>query len=258
MPVLFIGHGSPMNAIEVNEFTENFRKVALKIPKPKAIVCISAHWVTKGIKVTSMENPRTIHDFYGFPKELYEIEYKAPGDIVFAKKIQKLLSPIEVSLDKEWGLDHGTWTVLRHMYKEADIPVVQISLDFNLSTEEHFNISEKLSSLREEGILILGSGNIIHNLGEIDFEKINIHNYGYEWAKKVHKIINHDILSGEYKKLFNYKKEGNDFNMAIPTPEHFWPLMYILGLKEEDDKIDIWNDVLVGGSLSMTAITIHK
>jgi 4,5-DOPA dioxygenase extradiol len=256
MPMLFVGHGSPMNAIEDNTFTKNFRKVASQIPKPKSILCVSAHWVTNGTKVTMMEDPKTIHDFYGFPEELYQIEYKTKGSIELAKEVKKLLSPIEVHLDKEWGLDHGTWTVLRHMYPNADIPVVQLSLDYSLSTQEHFDIAQKLSSLREEGILIIGSGNMIHNLGMVDFEKVSSE-YGYDWAQRVQKILNESILSGDYTKLLNYEKEGVYFHNAIPTPEHFWPLIYILGLKEKTDKVEIWNDTLVGGSLSMTAVKVY-
>ena len=256
MPIIFVGHGSPMNAIEDNSFTKNFHKVVSGIPKPKAIICISAHWVTKGIKITAMDNPKTIHDFYGFPKELYDIEYPAMGDVSLANRIKKLFSPVVASLDKEWGLDHGTWTVLRHMYPMADIPVVQISLNYDFSTKEHFDVVKKISTLRDEGVLVIGSGNIIHNLSEIDFNNIDTPNYGYDWAKRVHKIMNQSILSGDYSKLFDYQKEGNDFNLAIPTPEHFWPLIYILGLKETSEKIEIFSDTLISGSLSMTSIKI--
>ncbi len=186
MPVIFVGHGSPMNAIEDNEFTKNFKNVIKNIPKPEAIVCISAHWVTEGTRVTAMENPKTIHDFYGFPGELYGIEYPAVGSPKLAEEIKDLLSDTtSVLLDNNWGLDHGTWSVVRHMYPDASVPVVQISLDFNKSHKEHFDLAKNLTILREEGILIIGSGDIVHNLREIDFKNIETHNYGYDWAKKV-------------------------------------------------------------------------
>lgn len=255
MPIIFVGHGSPMNAVADNIFTKYFKNLATKIPKPKAIVCLSAHWVTSGVQVTAMAKPKTIHDFYGFPSELYDLTYNAPGNPILAKEIQKLFSPTEVILNKDWGLDHGTWSVLKHMYQKANIPVVQISLDYNKSAEEHFELAKKLAPLRDEGILIIGSGNIIHNLREIDFAKIN-NEYGYDWAKRVQAVINQGVLDHQYQKLLDYKKQGGDFDLAIPTPEHFIPLLYILGLKEETDKIEIGNDVLVGGSLSMTSLLI--
>ncbi len=258
MPILFIGHGSPMNAIEDNIFTKNFSNMASKIDRPKAILCISAHWVTKGLKVTAMDKPRTIHDFYGFPEDLYQIDYPANGDINLAKEIRKSLSPYDVKLDKDWGLDHGTWSILKYMYPDALIPVVQLSLDYSMKTQEHFDLAKKLSHLRSEGILIIGSGNIIHNLSEVDFNNMDTLNYSFDWAKRIHKTLNMSILSGDYKKLINYDKEGEDFMLAIPTPEHFWPLIYILGLKEVDDIIELWNDTLVGGSLSMTALKIYE
>ncbi len=256
MPILFIGHGSPMNAIEENTFTKNFAKIANEIRKPKAILCISAHWVTDGSKVTAMDKPKTIHDFYGFPHELYSIEYKALGDVILAKKIQGLLYSYNATLNNDWGLDHGAWSILRHMYPKANIPVVQLSLDYNLSTNEHYILSQKLTSLREEDILIIGSGNIIHNLSEINFSKIDT-DFGYDWANRVHKIINDDILKNEYTKILNYQNEDTDFNLAIPTPEHFWPLVYILALKEKNEKVKFFNDTLVGGSLSMTSLIIR-
>ncbi len=256
MPLIFVGHGSPMNAIEVNEFTNNFQKIASKIKKPKAIICISAHWITNGTKITAMENPKTIHDFYGFPKELYDIQYPAKGEVKLAKQIQLLLDLSKEDLDMSWGLDHGTWSVLRHMYPNADIPVVQISLDYNKKATYHFNLAKKLASLRSEGILIIGSGNIVHNLGEVDFKNIETHDFGFDWAKRVKKNINENILSGDFSPLLNYEKEGEDYNLAIPTPEHFLPLLYILGLKEDGEKIELWNDILVGGSISMTSLKI--
>jgi 4,5-DOPA dioxygenase extradiol len=256
MPLLFVGHGSPMNAIEDNKFTENFRRLAKEIEKPKAILCISAHWFTDGAKVTHMKNPKTIHDFYGFPRELYDIEYPAEGDTKLAEEIKKLLAPVQVDLDLEWGLDHGTWSVLRHMYPEADIPVVQLSIDYNKSAEYHFNLAKNLASLRLKGILIIGSGNIVHNLSKVDFENIETYDYGYDWAKRVQKKINECILDKNFEALLDYLKQGTDFDLSIPTPEHFLPLIYILGLCEKDEKIELFNGALVGGSISMTSLKI--
>jgi len=255
-PLLFIGHGSPMNAIEENEFTKNFNKMANEIEKPKAIICISAHWFIEGTKITAMEKPKTIHDFGGFPEELYKIEYGADGDIELAKEVQKLLHPIKADLDTNWGLDHGTWSVLRHMYPNADIPVIQISIDYTKPAQYHFNLAKKLSSLREKGVLIIGSGDIVHNLNEIDFENIETYDFGYDWARRVQKNINENILSGNFESLINYEKQGDDFKLAVPTPDHYLPLIYILGLKENNEKIELFNDTLVGGSLSMTSLKI--
>jgi 4,5-DOPA dioxygenase extradiol len=255
MPVLFIGHGSPMNAVEDNEFTQNFRRIAGEIEKPKAIICISAHWFTNGTKVTHMPDPKTIHDFYGFPKELYDIEYPAKGNKKLAEEIQKLLSPIHVDLDLDWGLDHGAWSVLRHMYPNADVPIVQLSIDYNKAALYHFDLGKKLTSLRAKGILIIGSGNIVHNLGLVDFEKIE-NNYGFDWAKRVKKIINHNMMDNNFKLLLDYLKQDDDFNLAIPTPEHFLPLIYALSLKGEKEKIELFNDIIVGGSISMTSLKI--
>lgn len=256
MPILFVGHGSPMNAIEDNEFTRNFSRVAREIPKPKAILCISAHWFTDGTFDTAMNMPKTIHDFYGFHPELYEIEYSAKGNNELAKDIKKLFLPNEVNLDFEWGLDHGTWSVLRHMYPNADIPVVQLSIDYNKSADYHFNLAKKLAPLREQGILIIGSGNIVHNLGILDFNNIETHDYGFDWAKRVRKSINEHILSNNFQPLIEYAKQGSDYALAIPTPEHFLPLIYILALKNENEKVELFNDVLVGGSLSMTSVKV--
>lgn len=257
MPVLFVGHGSPMNAIQDNIFTKNFRDISKRIEKPKAILCISAHWFTNGTKVTAMENPKTIHDFYGFPKELYEIKYPAKGEPELAQKIIELLSPVvKVESDLEWGLDHGTWSVLRHMYPDVDIPVVQLSIDYNESSDYHFNLARKLNSLRSEGVLIIGSGNIVHNLGMVDFKNIETENYGYDWANRVQKMINENMTKDNFEPLIDYLKRGNDFKNAIPTPEHYLPLIYILGLKEEGENLEIWNDLLVGGSISMTSVRI--
>lgn len=256
MPVLFIGHGNPMNAIEENTFVEGFRNIAKNLPTPTAIICISAHWETKGTQVTSMENPPTIHDFGGFPDELFAVQYPAPGSPELAKSVQELLSPTPVTLDKEWGLDHGTWTTLIHFYPKANIPVIQLSLDYTLSSQQHYELAKKLSALRTKGVLIVGSGNIVHNLRMVDFRNINKENYGYDWAIEARELTNKWILEGNHQAIIDYKKQGNALQLAAPTPEHFLPLLYSLGLQVKTDHLELFNDKLVAGSLSMTSVKL--
>ncbi|MGG7035178.1 MAG: 4,5-DOPA dioxygenase extradiol [Flavobacterium sp.] len=256
MPVLFLGHGSPMNAIEENQFTINFQNLGKTLPKPKAILCISAHWFTNGTKVTAMEKPKTIHDFYGFPQALYEVEYPAPGNPILAKETQKLLVPTEVELDHDWGLDHGTWSVIKHLYKEADIPVIQLSIDYTKPAKYHFELAQKLAALRQKGILIIGSGNIIHNLRMVDFQNFDRDNYGYDWAIEAREKINDFMLDGNFNPLIEYQNQGKAFQLAIPTPDHYLPLIYALGLKEKNEELTLFNDKLQAGSLSMTSVKI--
>lgn len=256
IPALFIGHGSPMNAIEDNEFVKGFKSLSQSIQKPKAIICISAHWFTKGTKVTAMETPPTIHDFGGFPQALFDIQYPANGNPVLAKETQTLLMPTPVELDEKWGLDHGTWTVLRHFYPKADVPVIQLSIDYSKPAAYHFELATRLAILRHKGILIMGSGNIIHNLRLVDFANINKDNYGYDWAIEARETLNNLIINGDFKSLMNYEKLGRAVQLAIPTPDHYLPLIYALGLKSKDDKVSFVNDKLLGGSLSMTSLKI--
>ena len=256
MPILFLGHGSPMNAIEENQFVEGFRNVGKTIPKPNAILCISAHWLTKGTKVTAMDLPPTIHDFGGFPKALFDVQYPAPGSPELAKETQQILSPIPVELDDSWGLDHGAWSVIKHLYPNADIPVIQMSIDYNQSMQYHFDLANKLQSLREKGILIIGSGNIIHNLRMVDFANMDKDNYGYDWAIEVREKVNGFLLDGNYNPLIQYEKQSKAFQLAIPTPDHYIPLLYILGLKQKNEQLLLFNDKLVAGSLSMTSLRI--
>ncbi|MEI6347144.1 MAG: 4,5-DOPA dioxygenase extradiol [Bacteroidota bacterium] len=258
MPIIFVGHGSPMNAIENNEFTKGFKTIAQTIPKPRAILCISAHWYTKGTKVTAMENPKTIHDFGGFPDTLYQVQYPAKGNLELAKQIKKLLSPTAVDLDESWGIDHGTWSVLTHFYPLADIPVVQLSIDYTKSAEYHFNLAKKLAFLRQNGVLIIGSGNIIHNLSLVDFQNFDKDDYGYDWAKEAQKTMNQWIREENFEALINYEKQSKAIQLAIPSPDHFLPLIYILALKEKSEKITFFNDKLVAGSLSMTSVIISE
>ena len=253
MPVVFAGHGSPMNAIEKNEFTEGWKKIADTIPRPKVILAISAHWTTKGTKVSTVDHPETIHDFYGFPKELYDIQYSVKGSKEFALKTLELLDGAGAA-DKSWGLDHGTWSVLRIMYPEADIPVFQLSIDLQSSPQNIFSIGKKLKSLREEGVLIIGSGNIVHNLGIIDFSR----NDGYEWAQEFNEYINAHVERRDFGKILNYRELGGIARLSVPTTEHFYPLIYILGLTDKNDKLTIYNDAYVAGSLSMTSYVFSQ
>ncbi|WP_372775110.1 4,5-DOPA dioxygenase extradiol [Mangrovibacterium sp.] len=255
MPVLFLGHGSPMNAVEENEFVQGFRKVSSEIEIPKAIVVISAHWETKGTQVTAMENPRTIHDFGGFPKELYEIQYPAPGLPQLAKDIKTMSTNSDVSLDEKWGLDHGAWSVIRHMYPQANIPVIQLSLDYYKSPKQHFELGRQLYELRNKGVLIVGSGNLVHNLRMVNWQKLN-ENFGYDWAIDANEKMKQFILDGNYQALIDYSKQGKAFELSIPTPEHFLPLLYSMALQDKKDEIAIFNDKPVAGSLTMTSVKI--
>ena len=258
MPVLFLGHGSPMNAIEENEFVQGFRNVASEIPKPSAVLVVSAHWETKGTFVTAMEKPKTIHDFGGFPEELYKVQYPAPGNPELAKKIKDTVKKTEVGLDTTWGLDHGAWSVVKHLYPDADVPVIQFSLDYQKSAQYHYELAKELKSLRKKGVLIVGSGNMVHNLRMVDWNKLNDADYGYDWAIEAGEKIKTFILSGNDKQLIDYKSQGSAFNLAIPTPEHYLPLIYNLALKEEDEKVSFFNDKAIGGSLTMTSMKIEK
>jgi 4,5-DOPA dioxygenase extradiol len=258
MPVLFLGHGSPMNAIEENQFVTGFRDLAKTLPKPNAILCVSAHWFTNGTKVTAMEMPRTIHDFGGFPEELFAVQYPAKGSPELATVTQELLLPTEVELDQHWGLDHGAWSVIKHLYPDTDIPVIQMSIDYTKSGQYHFELAQKLSALRTKGILIVGSGNIIHNLRMVDFRNINTDNYGYDWAVEARSDINDYLLDGNFQPLIDFEKQSKAFQLSIPTPEHYLPLIYSLGLKGKSEELSLFNDKLVAGSLSMTSVKISS
>ncbi len=256
MPVLFLGHGSPMNAIEENQFVTGFRNMAKTLPKPNAILCISAHWFTKGTKVTAMEMPRTIHDFGGFPQALFQVQYPAPGSPELATATKEILQPIEVELDDTWGLDHGAWSVIKHLYPEADVPVIQLSIDYTKPTAYHFELAQKLSTLRHKGILIVGSGNIVHNLRLVDYQNFDKDNYGYDWAIEAREVVNNYLLDGNFKPLIDYEKQSKALQIAIPTPDHYLPLIYALGLKDKTEELSLFNDKLVAGSLSMTSVKI--
>ncbi|HRE78816.1 MAG TPA: 4,5-DOPA dioxygenase extradiol [Flavobacterium sp.] len=256
MPVLFLGHGSPMNAIEENEFVTGFRNIAKQIPKPNAILCISAHWETKGTFVTAMENPNTIHDFGGFPKELFAVQYPAPGSPDLALETKSLITTTEVGLDDKWGLDHGAWSVIKHLYPNAEIPVIQMSIDYSQSPQYHYELAQQIKSLRHKGVLVIGSGNMVHNLRMLAWDKLNAPEFGFDWAIEANEKMKKYILDGDHKQLINFRSQGKAFNLAIPTPEHYLPLLYSLALKEENDNISLFNDKAVAGSLTMTSVKI--
>ena len=256
MPVLFLGHGNPMNAIEENQFVTGFRNLAKTLPQPNVILCISAHWFTKGTKVTAMEMPRTIHDFGGFPQALFDVQYPAKGSPELAIETKQLLTPVEVELDEHWGLDHGAWSVIKHLYPEANVPVIQLSIDYTKSGQYHFELAQKLSALRTKGILIVGSGNIVHNLGLVDFHNFDRDNYGYDWAIEAKETVNNYLLDGNFQPLIDFEKQSKAFQLAIPTPEHYLPLIYTLGLKGKSEELSLFNDKLLAGSLSMTSVKI--
>lgn len=255
MPVLFLGHGSPMNAIEENEFVQGFRKVGKDIPKPHAILCISAHWETRGTFVTAMQNPRTIHDFGGFPQALFDVQYPAPGDPELAQETQKLITKAHVGLDDNWGLDHGAWSVIKHLYPNADIPVIQMSIDYSQPARYHYELAKEINSLRQKGVLIIGSGNMVHNLRMVAWNKLN-EEFAFDWATEANEKMKSYILSGDHQKLIDFKSQGRAFDLAIPTPEHYLPLLYALALQGEKEKITLFNDKPVGGSLTMTSLKI--
>ncbi|WP_417363125.1 4,5-DOPA dioxygenase extradiol [Galbibacter sp.] len=256
MPLLFLGHGSPMNAIEENEFVQGFRKIAKQIPEPKAILCISAHWETNGTFVTAMQNPPTIHDFGGFPQALFDVQYPAPGSPELAQQTKELIHSTAVILDDNWGLDHGAWSVIRHLYPEANIPVIQMSIDYNKGPKYHYDLGYQIKSLREKGVLIIGSGNIVHNLRMVDWRSINTAGSGYDWAIEADEKMKKFIVEDDHSSLINFKSQGRIFDLAIPTPEHYLPLLYILGLKNSDESVSLFNDNTLGGSLSMTSVKI--
>jgi 4,5-DOPA dioxygenase extradiol len=256
MPVLFLGHGSPMNAIEENEFVAGFRNVAQSIPKPSAILCISAHWYINKTAVTAMEMPKQIYDFGGFPQALFDVKYTPKGSLLLVDETIKTVNKVKVEKDENWGLDHGAWTVIKHLYPNADVPVVQMSIDYTQNAAAHFEIAKELQSLRNKGVLIIGSGNIIHNLGLVDFYNLNKDNYGYDWAIEARTIMNNLIEKGDFKSLTQYQTLGKAVQLAIPTPEHYLPLLYSLALKTDKDELKLFNDKLQGGSLSMTSVRI--
>jgi 4,5-DOPA dioxygenase extradiol len=258
LPVMFLGHGSPMNAIEENEFVSGWKDAGRSIPTPKAILCISAHWETRGTFVTAMDKPPTIHDFGGFPKALYDIQYPAPGSPGLAKEVKEMVKGTDVGLDLKWGLDHGCWSVIKHLYPDADVPVIQLSLDYSQPAQVHYTLAKELAPLRNNEVLIIGSGNIVHNLGMVAWDRLNDNDFGYEWAMEAKEKMKQFMLAGDHESLISYTIQGRAFNLSIPTPEHYLPLLYTLGLLEENEEITFFNDKCVAGSLAMTSIISAK
>ncbi len=251
MPTLFVGHGSPMNAIEETGFSRGWAEAAKKLPRPKAVGCISAHWETRGVRVTAAERPGTIHDFFGFPQALFEIVYPAPGSPALAREIAGRAREAKIGLDGGRGLDHGAWSVLRRMYPEADVPVLQLSLDRTKPAAAHVALARELSFLRDEGVLVLGSGDVVHNLRLADFGMDG----GYDWALRFDGEVRRRILAGDFATLAAY--EGlPDARLAVPTPEHYLPLLYVLALRREGETISFFNEKVVLGSISMTSFAV--
>lgn len=253
MPMLFVGHGSPMNGIEDNPFSLAWEKMGNDLPPPRAVLCISAHWFTPGTFITAMESPRTIHDFYGFPQQLFAVQYPAPGDPALAQETKQLIHQTDVELDHEWGLDHGTWSVVRRMFPKADIPVLQLSIDYRKDPLWHYNLAAEISSLRKKGVLIIGSGNMVHNLRMINWR---LSNEGFDWAQEMNEKFKKLILTHQHEALIHYEKLGEGARLAIPTAEHYLPLIYIMGLRDKDDTPSLFNDQTVMGSISMTSVLV--
>jgi 4,5-DOPA dioxygenase extradiol len=257
MPVFFLGHGSPMNAISTNEFTESFRKIGNSLDNVQLILCISAHWLTRGTWVTANETQRTIHDFGGFPQALYKVEYPAPGSPAWAKTIAEL-QPQTIHEDLSWGLDHGAWSVLVHLFPEAKIPVIQMSIDYTQSSTWHYQLASMLRDLRSRGVLIIGSGNMVHNLAMADFNGIDKIGYGYDWAFEAQHTLNDWLNKRNDQAMLAFESGSKALRLAAPTTDHFLPLIYTLGLKEKDEELEIFNDSLLAGSLSMTSVRFGK
>lgn len=254
MPMLFVGHGNPMNAIEDNEFSRGWHMIGKELPKPQAVLCISAHWETKGTFVTAMERPETIHDFYGFPMQLFEVRYPAPGSPQLASETKDVIKKAVVELDQSWGLDHGCWSVVKHMYPEANVPIIEMSLDYTKPALWHYELARELSPLRMKGVLIIGSGNMVHNLRLADWQNPD---GTFDWAQEANERFKHLISSNDYKPLINYQQLGKPAELSIPTAEHYLPMLYVLGLKGEEEDVKFFNDRTLLGSISMTSFKIE-
>jgi 4,5-DOPA dioxygenase extradiol len=251
-----------MNAIEDNEFTRGWSEVGRTLPKPNAILCISAHWETRGTRLTAMEKPRTIHDFGGFPQGLYQVQYPAPGSEWLAKETRDTVKKTPIELNHEWGLDHGCWSILIRMFPEADVPVIQMSLDVSKRPQDHYELAKELAELRKKGVLIVGSGSIVHNLRHVviesgDFNDFN-RPYGLDWALEANDLVKQLINDGDHQSLINYRTLGRAVDLAVPTPEHYLPLLYTMALKDSDDDISYFNDKPVAGSLTMTCVRLQS
>jgi 4,5-DOPA dioxygenase extradiol len=254
MPAVFLGHGNPMNALERNAYTEAWARLAAALPRPRTILAVSAHWYVPGSRVTAEERPRTIHDFGGFPRALYEVRYPAPGSPALAERVRDLLAPTPVILDRQWGLDHGTWSVLVHLFPHADIPVVQLGLDETLTSEEHYDLARRLAPLRDEGVLILGSGNVVHNLHAYAWGRHPVK--PYDWAVRFEARLRDLITGEEHSGVVAYGALGADAALAVPTPEHYLPLLYVLAQREPGEPATFPVEGFDGGSVSMLGVRI--
>jgi 4,5-DOPA dioxygenase extradiol len=254
LPAIFFGHGNPMNALYRNAWTNGWAEIGRSIPKPKAILCISAHWYIPALSVTSIERPRTIHDFGGFPRELFEYQYPAPGSAELAERVQDLLGGETIADGHQWGLDHGTWSVLCHVYPDADVPVVQLSIDETQPAEWHYEIAQKLSPLRDESVLVIGSGNLIHNLHAYAWGKHDVQ--PFDWALRFEDTARRLMLNGDHQPLVNYESLGKDALLSAPTPDHYLPLLYVLALQRDGDTVSFPVEGFDGGSISMTTVQI--
>ena len=252
IPALFLGHGNPMNALSKNTYSEGWRAIGNSIPRPKAVLAVSAHWNIPACAVTANAAPRTIHDFGGFPKELYEVIYPAPGSPVLAHRVQDLLSPTSVTMEMSWGLDHGTWSVLNHVFPDADIPVVQLSIDETRPASFHYELGKRLAPLREEGVLVIGSGNLVHNLHAYAWGAHDV--APFDWAVRFEQRVQELLLKGEDAKIVDYEDLGEEARLSVPTPDHFLPLLYVLGLRRDQDQVSFPVQGVDGGSVSMLAI----
>jgi len=254
MPAIFFGHGNPMNAISSNAYTEAWQRIGEQTPRPKAILSISAHWYVPGTGVTVTSAPRTIHDFGGFPPALYQVQYPAPGEPALARRVESLLAPIDITLDDSWGLDHGTWSVLKHTYPAADIPIVQLSIDETKPASFHFEVGRKLVPLRDEGVLIVGSGNLVHNLHAYAWGRHS--REPHDWAVRFESTARDVMLSGEFGPLVDYETLGRDALLSIPTPDHYLPLLYVLGCHRRGERVLFPVEGVDGGSISMLSVQI--
>ncbi|MHB8147431.1 MAG: 4,5-DOPA-extradiol-dioxygenase [Vulcanimicrobiaceae bacterium] len=254
MPMVFFGHGNPLNALDDNAYTQGWRSIGRSLPRPRAILSISAHWYLPGTHVTAMESPRTIHDFGGFPPELYRVQYAAPGAPTLAERVRALLAPTHAGLDREWGLDHGTWSVLIHAFPEADIPVVQLSIDETLDAPAHYALAQRLAPLRDEGVLVMGSGNLVHNLHAFAWGRHSV--APFDWAVRFEASARALMLAGNHLPLIGYESLGQDALLSAPTPEHYLPLLYVLALSEPNDPVTFPVDGVDGGSISMLSVRV--
>lgn len=252
MPLLFVGHGNPMNAISNNQYAQEWQKIGQNLPTPSAILCVSAHWETNGTFVTAMQMPQTIHDFGGFPQALFDVQYPAQGNPALATQISQLVTTTNVQPNYDWGLDHGCWSVLKHIYPKNNIPVLQLSLNYNQPLSWHYSLAKELHTLRQKGVLIIGSGNIVHNLGIINWQT----NQAYDWAIEANNKIKSLIIDDAHQQLIDYTQLGSAVKLAIPTTEHYLPLLYILGLKQKNENISFFNDTIDLGSIAMTSLQI--